>query len=53
MTKSIRVELDDDLHRKARIKSAKTGIPMTEICRKALEEWTKDIKLDAEHTDKR
>ena len=38
--KRLQIELPDDLHLTAKIKAAKTGISMAEICRRALAAWT-------------
>ncbi|MBC8445780.1 MAG: hypothetical protein H8D74_01135 [Chloroflexi bacterium] len=32
-------ELPEDLHTAAKVKAAQTGIPMAEICRRALTAW--------------
>jgi predicted HicB family RNase H-like nuclease len=40
--KQIVVTVSDTLHRKAKIKAAKTGKPMAQVMREALEEWTAD-----------
>ena len=37
--KSIRVEIDDELHRKCKIKSAVTGKTVADVCREALHKW--------------
>lgn len=47
----ITVSLPKDLHRKARIKAAETGIPMSAVCRQALAAWAQEegsrpIKID-------
>lgn len=41
MTKAISVKLPLDLLDKARDKSAATGVPISFVVRKALEEWIK------------
>lgn len=38
-TKSVRVEISEQLHTRAKIKSAVTGKSMTDVCREALERW--------------
>jgi predicted DNA-binding protein len=38
----ITVEVTEDLRRKAKIKAAKTGKPMAEVLREALEAWVAD-----------
>ena len=38
-TTAFRFELPTDLHLAAKIKAARTGTPMAEICRCALTEW--------------
>lgn len=44
MTDKIRltVQLDRELHRKARVKSALTGKPMAEVMREALKRWVEE-----------
>jgi len=37
--KSLRVELDNELHTRAKIKSATTGKSMAEVCREAIQRW--------------
>jgi len=37
--KSLRVEIDESLHTKIRIKSAFTGKTATDVCREALRKW--------------
>ena len=34
--------IPDDLHRKVKIKSARTGKTITEVVKEKLEEWVKD-----------
>jgi len=43
--KSLRILLDPDLYTKAKVKAARTGVAMAEICRRALEEWIADEPL--------
>ena len=40
--KKIVVVVSEALHREAKIKAAKTGKPMAQVMREALEEWTAD-----------
>ena len=40
--KRLTFTLPDELHRKAKIKAAQTGVSIAEICRRALAEWVKD-----------
>jgi predicted HicB family RNase H-like nuclease len=40
--RKLTVVLSEDLHRKAKIKSAKTDKPVSEVVRQALEEWVAD-----------
>lgn len=40
--KKIVVTVDEELHRKAKIKAAKTGKPMAEVIREALEKWAEN-----------
>lgn len=51
MAKSLRIRLDNDLHRRAKIKAAETGIPMAEICRRALLEWVRSSPGQGEDYD--
>lgn len=44
MEKSLRIRLSEDLHRAAKVKAAKTGTPMAEICRRALRDWVNNTK---------
>ena len=37
--KSFRVEVDERLHRKCKMKSAATGKTVTDVCREALTKW--------------
>ena len=39
MSKSFRVVLTDELHRKCKMKSAATGKTITNVCREALTDW--------------
>ena len=41
-TKQVVTRISDDLHRKVRIKSAKTGKTITEVIKESLEEWVQD-----------
>lgn len=36
------VVVSDELHRKAKIKAAKTGKPMAEVMREALKKWAEN-----------
>jgi predicted DNA-binding protein len=36
--------VDEELRRKAKIKAAKTGKPMAEVCREALRQFTEDCQ---------
>jgi predicted DNA-binding protein len=40
--KQVVTRVPDDLHRKVKIKSAKTGKTITEVVKERLEEWVKD-----------
>jgi predicted DNA-binding protein len=40
--KQVVTRIPDDLHRKVKIKSAKTGKTITEIIKEGLEEWVED-----------
>jgi predicted DNA-binding protein len=42
MNKSISVKLPDDLLEKARDKSANTGVALSFVVRKALEDWVRE-----------
>ncbi len=53
MTKSLRILLPDDLHRKAKIKAAMTSKPIAQVCREAIKEWAGDIVLDGEQPKKK
>lgn len=37
----VSAQIPKDVHRKARIKSVKTGKPLAEVIREALEDWAK------------
>ncbi len=39
MKKSVRVEIDEELHRKLKIKAAVTGITIAEVIRESLYKW--------------
>ncbi len=45
MDTSLQIRLSAELHRAAKIQAAKTGIPMAEICRQALEKWVAEDEL--------
>ena len=40
--KQVVTRIPDDLHRKVKIKSAKTGKTITEVVKEKLEEWVRD-----------
>ena len=40
------VMVPEDLHKAAKIKAAKTGVSIAEICRRALTEWVKDDEAE-------
>ena len=40
--KQVVTRIPDDLHRKVKIKSAKTGKTITKVVREKLEEWVRD-----------
>ena len=40
--KQVVTRIPDDLHRKVKIKSAKTGKTITEVVKEKLEEWVED-----------
>ena len=40
--KKLMVVVPEDLHRRAKVKAAKTGKPMAEVMREALERWAAD-----------
>jgi predicted DNA-binding protein len=40
--KRVAARLPAELHRQAKIKAAKTGRPVSEVIREALEKWIKD-----------
>ena len=42
--KSIRVEVDEELHQRLKIKSAVTGKPITEFIRERLRHWVNEEK---------
>jgi predicted DNA binding CopG/RHH family protein len=43
LDKRIVIRLPSDLHRKARIKAAITGMPIAQAVREFLEQWVKDV----------
>ena len=40
--KSVRVEIDEGLHTRARIKSVATGETLADVCRNAIRRWVND-----------
>jgi predicted HicB family RNase H-like nuclease len=40
--KRIVVEISEEMHKRARLKSVQAGIPLTQVVRESLERWLKD-----------
>ena len=50
--KRLQIELPNDLHLTAKIKAAKTGISMAEICRRALTKWVEQDETPQDNDTK-
>ena len=47
-TRRVNVDIDEELHLKARRKSVETGKPLTEVVREALRKWVEEDPPDEE-----
>jgi plasmid stability protein len=48
--KRLVIDLDDDLHRRIKVKAAKEGVPVAVIIRRLVEAWAQETGFTPERT---